>query len=231
MFIKEFNKLTVPHIALVVSDRESNASIQSCRPDLLEIRVDQFRKLTLQYLQDNLKKRHQTRLPLILTIRNQVKEGGQRKISDKLKQDLFEAGIDFVQAIDIELSSPLLKPVVKLAKKKKKTIIISVHNFQITPTRPILEKILKTAKRQGADIVKIAAHAKSQDDFIRLLEFTIRHRKDKVITLSMGKLGSISRLLFPVVGSILTYSFIGKPFAPGQIPIKTLQEHFRFYYS
>ncbi len=222
-----------PKVVLVVSDKESTQAIQSAHPDALEIRVDHFRKLNSQYLEDNLKKRVQTRLPLILTIRNQAVEGGillrRRKISDQLKWDLFKIGMKYVQAVDIELTSPLLKSVIGLAKKK--VVIVSSHHFKNTPTLAGLEKILREGKKSGGDIIKIAAHAKNRDDLNRLLEFTIKHKKDKIITLAMGRLGSISRLVFPSVGSLLTYSFLGKPFAPGQIPLKTLQKHFRLYYD
>ena len=223
-----------PKIALVVSDRESNRSIQSSHPDTIEIRVDQFRSLNKDYVKAKLKERVKTRLPLILTIRNQVKEGASSKssktISNSMKWDLFEAGIDDVQAVDIELSSVLLKPVVRLAKKNKKIVIISSHHFQKTPSLAELENIFRRAKKEGAHIVKIAAQTKVQDDVTRLLKFTIRHKTDHVITLSMGQLGSVSRLVFPAAGSLLTYSFLDQPFAPGQIPLKTLQNHFRLYY-
>lgn len=108
--------------------------------------------------------------------------------------------------------------------------IVSSHNFKGAPRHAELEKVFKNALEKGAGIVKIAAKADSLDDVNRLMQFTARHKKHNVITMSLGSIGSISRLTFPSAGSLLTYSYAGRPSAPGQIPLDVLQEHLRLYY-
>ena len=218
-----------PHIVVAITDQETNDSITCLHIDAIEIRIDKFNNFDADYIKNNIERRKKTKIPIILTIRNLKSEGGDEKISDDLKLKIFQSGISMVDALDVELSFPLLSDVVRLAKKYKKTIIVSTHNFKSTPNSVDLEKFFKNAKKKGADIVKIAAHANSIDDMNRLLQFTLKHKNDSIITMSLGNLGSISRLLFPLAGSLLTYSCILAPCAPGQLPAKLLADHLRIY--
>jgi 3-dehydroquinate dehydratase-1 len=93
-----------------------------------------------------------------------------------------------------------------------------------------LENIFKKALSTRADIIKVAVKANSMNDVWRMFEFTHRHGKHPLITLSIGPRGKISRLMFPAVGSLYTYTFLNKPTAPGQIDVKTLKAHLKFYY-
>ena len=221
----------LPQIAVTITDQEHNAAIQSLRIDVLEIRVDLFRRLDPDYVQKIVREKRKTGIPLILTVRNSKSEGGRKKISDSLKLKIFTECVPLVDALDIELRSPLCREIILLAKRNKKSNIISFHDFKKTPPDSLLENLFKKAKAAGADVVKIAAQARSTEDVHRLLLFTLKHRHDDIITMSLGRLGSISRLVFPSAGSLLTYSYIGKPAAPGQIALPQLREHLRFYYS
>ncbi len=222
-----------PHIAVVITDQESNEELTAQGIDVLEVRVDLFRDLDKENIQKNFRHRQQTGIPIILTVRTDPEEGAKsnNSISEDFKFQIFEDFIVCVDAIDIELKSPILFKVVALARKHQKIIIISSHNFDNTPPEDVLESIFTQAKEQKADIVKIAVKANSLNDVRRLSAFTIRHKSDDIITMSLGKRGAISRIAFPAMGSLLTYSHINHPSAPGQIPLKTLQEHLKIYYS
>jgi len=219
-----------PHIAVVVTDQDSNADLMAQGIDVLEIRVDLFQNLDSDHVKANITQRAETRIPLILTVRNDPAEGAQanNSISDDLKFQIFQDVIALVDAIDIELSSPLLSSISNLARQHQKVVIVSSHNFKTTPEIKVLEGILENA-RSTADIIKIAAQANSMDDVGTLTAFTLKHKNENIITMAIGALGMISRLMFPLMGSLLTYSYIGKPSAPGQIPLKTLQDHLKIY--
>lgn len=219
-----------PRVAITITDKEPNENIQSLCVDVLEVRVDRFQSYDIDHIKDNILKRKETGVPLILTIRNAKEEGGESRISDSVKLKIFESAAPLVDAIDIELNSPIIAEVINLARKNKNLIIVSSHNLKDTPRDAELEKVFKNALKKGADIVKIAAKADSSDDVNRLMQFTARHKKHNVITMSLGSIGSISRLTFPSAGSLLTYSYAGQPSAPGQIPLDVLQEHLRLYY-
>lgn len=184
----------------------------------------------MQYVKSSIQTRLQTKIPIILTIRNDESEGGKTTISDDRKYEIFSNVISMIDAVDIELSSPILSKVVKLAKDNTKIVVISSHNFNKTASDDKLEEILENAKSQGADIVKIAMQANSLDDVKRLASFTLKNRDKNIITISLGSVGSISRLTFPSMGSLLTYSYIGKESAPGQLPLIRLQDDLRLYY-
>jgi 3-dehydroquinate dehydratase I len=215
-------------IALVITDQETNAQIKNLGVGLLELRVDLFKKLDPAYITDQIKRRKLLKTPLLLTLRNQQKEGAVRVFSDELKMKIFVAVLPLVDMVDIELSSPLLKQVVTLARKLKKKVIVSSHHLQGMPRD--LESIFKKSLSTRADIVKIAAKANSFDDVKAMISFTHRHRKHNLITMSLGPLGAISRLILPAAGSKYTYTFLNKPTAAGQVDVLTLKSHLKVYY-
>lgn len=221
---------SIPKIAVAIKGEVTNKTIKSLHVDVLELRVDQFADLNIEYIEDNIREWKDSGPALILTVRNSESEGGKSDISDDKKLEIFQAVTPLVDAIDIELRSPIISEVIDFAKKNKKLVIVSSHNFNDTPEAAILEGVLQEALKKGADIVKIAAQANSIEDVNQLMMFTLKHKDDNVITMSLGSIGSISRLTFPSVGSLLTYSYVGQPSAPGQIPLERLQQDLRLYY-
>lgn len=219
----------IPRVAVTISDREDNKLIKSRFIDILEIRVDQFKKTEPAYVQNVIKKRKKIGLPLILTVRSYA-EGGEKDVSDELKLSIFKENIPLVDAVDIELKSPVLSEVVRSARKNKKMVIVSWHNLKMTPNDKILKDTLNKAKRSGAHLVKIAVKANKAEDLNRLMRWTIENRSKNIITISLGEIGSISRLIFPGLGSLLTYAYINKPSGLGQRPLKELRSHLRTYY-
>ncbi|MBI3601402.1 MAG: type I 3-dehydroquinate dehydratase [Candidatus Omnitrophica bacterium] len=217
-----------PRIALVITDKETNAQIKPWGADLLELRVDLFKKLDPAYVASQAKRRRALKIPLLLSVRNQKKEGARKVFSDRTKWRMIETVLPLVDMVDIELSCGLLKQVVALVHKHGKKVIVSSHHFDQTPAH--MEYIFKKALGARADIVKIAAKANIWDDVLRMIEFTHTHRKHPLITVSMGTWGVMSRLLLPAAGSLYTYAFLHKPTAPGQIDVKTLKSHLKFYY-
>ena len=219
----------IPRIAIAIADREDNKLIKSLFIDILEIRVDQFKNTDPTYVKNIIKKRKKIGVPLILTVRSK-KEGGQKDVSNELRLNIFKESIPLVDAVDIELKSPVLSEVVRNARKNKKIVIVSWHNFKMTPNDKILKDILNKAKRSGAHLVKVAAKANKVEDLNRLMRFTIENKSKNIITISLGEIGSISRLVFPGLGSLITYAYINKPSGLGQRPLDELRDHLRAYY-
>ena len=217
-----------PKIVLVITDKETNAQIKKIGADLLELRVDLFRQRDIAYIQKQVKSRRSLKIPLLLTVRNQKQEGAAVNWSDVKKREIIQAVLPLVDMVDIELSSPLLKETLAQARELKKKTIVSKHDFEHTPAH--LENIFKKALSTRADIIKVAVKANSFEDVFRMIEFTRLHCKHPLITLSVGSIGSISRLVLPAAGSLYTYTFLHKPTAPGQIDAKTLKTHLSLYY-
>ncbi len=217
----------VPRIAVAVSDKEGNEDLRDRGIDVLELRADRFERLDTDYVTEQIARRRGLGIPLLLTVRNDPAEGGGRPISEHDKMSVFLAGVSGVDAVDIELSSPIVSKVIAVAREMGKPVIVSAHKLDGTPPRDELDRIFSEAKDKGADIVKIAARANTSQDVDVMLKFTRDHKDDQVITMSLGALGSVSRVSFPFAGSLLTYSFVDQPFAEGQIGLKELREALR----
>ena len=215
-------------IALVITDQETNAQIKNLGVGLLELRADLFKKLDPAYTIAQIRRRKALKIPLLLTLRNHKNEGAVKIFSDQLKWQIITAALPLVDMVDIELSSPLLKNVLALVRKLGKKVIVSSHHLQGMPRD--LEVIFKKSLSTRADIVKIAAKANFFDDVITMINFTHRHRKQNIITMSLGPLGAISRLVLPAAGSQYTYTFLNKPTASGQVDVKTLKSHLKIYH-
>ena len=65
-------------------------------------------------------------------------------------------------------------------------------------------------------------------DVIKLMEASLSAKEKlggrPVITMSMAKMGLISRIAAEITGSAVTFGCIGKPSAPGQIEVKRLKK-------
>lgn len=195
---------------------------------MLELRVDLFKRLEAAYVLAQIKKRKALKVPLLLTLRSQKREGAVKEISEAIKLRIMTAAMPRVDMVDIELGSPLLKEVVLMARRQGKKVIVSSHDLNGMPRD--LESILKKSLSAGADLVKIAGRAASFNDVLDMLTFTHAHRKHGLITMCLGKAGAVSRLVLPAAGSRYTYTFLEKPTAEGQVDVLTLKSHLKVYY-
>ncbi|MEC4676944.1 MAG: type I 3-dehydroquinate dehydratase, partial [Nitrospirota bacterium] len=96
-----------------------------------------------------------------------------------------------------------------------------------TPKDNVLKDIVKKGKSLGATFVKIAVKANHKDDLRDLIHFTIENRDVGLITISLGSIGLASRLINPLIGSLMTYGYIDTATAPGQISAFDIVEHIR----
>lgn len=195
--------------------------------DIVEIRIDKFENISLNYITSIVKKLKTFVLnPIIATIRDK-KEGGETEISEDARYEIFENIIGYVNCIDIEINSGLFKRVCSFVHSNKKIVIGSYHNFGNTPSLKMLEKILEKGKKGKADIVKIAVTANSKDDVARLVDFTIKNRGKNIVTIAMGDIGRVSRVLNPMLGSLLAYGYVTAPSAIGQPSVNEITEIYR----
>lgn len=212
-----------PRIAGVITDPGHDLPPETIADlDLLELRMDYFPALNQESLVAAADKFRLTGVPLLATIRT-AREGGRGDLTELEREKLFRAIIPFVDAIDIELNAVEIRDaVIGDARLHDKTVIVSCHNFILTPEENELEEIVTQGREVAADIVKIAAMVNDRQDLIRLMKLTAAH--NNLITLAMGSLGSISRVLFPLMGSLLTYGAITEASAPGQMGVRALRD-------
>jgi 3-dehydroquinate dehydratase-1 len=188
--------------------------------DLLEMRIDCYCQpisRVVEYLESV---RTGAAFPMIGTVR-------ENEFTKNNRLEIFRAILPFVDCIDVELGTPISDEVLSCADGK--TLIISEHDFAVTPDIAVLHSMVERAKRQGADIVKIATMANSSEDVVRLLEFT-HSCHDPLVTIGMGAIGTVSRVIAPLFGSLFTYGYLTKPVAPGQLSAIELSNEIRKYY-
>jgi 3-dehydroquinate dehydratase-1 len=118
-----------------------------------------------------------------------------------------------------------------LARAQGKLLIVSFHDFQATPDLAALKNIVSQAEDAGADIVKVATLITGVDDVRQLAELLIGHQRKNLIVIGIGGEGVITRLLFPGLGSLVTFAYLGNLCtAPGQLPYPAMFEQLRQLY-
>jgi len=101
-------------------------------------------------------------------------------------------------------------------------ILLSLHDFQRMPARL---KSDRSAAPSGIDAMKIAAHAGTIADSLRLLQMV--RSFPNLVAVPMGEVGLPARILALREGSALAYAPIGKATAPGQVSLPALKHLFR----
>ncbi len=220
-----------PLIAIPVDDKEFEKNVDLAKEkgaDIIELRIDQFQDRSIDYILDKVSYIKNLDLSIIATVRS-AKEGGTH-ISDYERERIFKAVVPEVDIIDIELSSETLREkVIKIAKENNTLALVSYHDFEKTPSEEEIQVIIDKSVSIGADIVKYAFKVKNKDDISRIMCVTAKNKDKKLVAIGMGELGRITRVAGFFFGSVITYSYIGVAFAPGQIEIEKLKDELKFY--
>lgn len=168
--------------------------------------------------------------PLIATIRT-ANEGGQLKISDADYESTYTEYLKqpFMQLLDIEMfrDQARVKKLTQRAHQKNVLVIMSNHDFDKTPAQQDIEQRLLKQDQMGADILKIAVMPKSKQDVLTLMNATLnvsQKSKKPLLTMSMGRLGTISRIATANMGGSMSFGMIGEASAPGQIDVAQLKQ-------
>ena len=104
-------------------------------------------------------------------------------------------------------------------------VLVSYHDFSITPSIEEMEDILCSMKESGADILKLAVTAQNEEDAIRLLSLSESFKRNNpdcdIVTISMGNYGILSRIGGFLTGSCITFAAEDKEkaSAPGQLTL------------
>ena len=130
--------------------------------------------------------------------------------------------------IDIEFETDLKekKELIDLCEKFSVKRIHSYHNFDKTPDKNFLVKIIEGETAEFCpDIVKIATRVNNKKDNAVLL--SLLETDYPLVVVGMGEKGKITRLVAPLLGSKFTFASVdGKSSAPGQIDYFKMK---RFY--
>lgn len=167
-------------------------------------------------------------LSIIATNRGQW-FGGHAPDTGRLDRLFAASEYDSVEMVDIELETARGSDwVIPEFRENDVDIIISFHAFEDTPDTDTLDAIFEQCARYG-DIAKVATFAETTDDALRMLNAVNKSTREgrRVAGISMGHLGSHTRIVAPLYGSKLGYAPLESDtseYAPGQISIHKLAE-------
>lgn len=223
--------VTAKNHAEILAEGQKIAACKGICADLCEWRIDWFDRF---FDSDSLKetgmalRRILNGMPLLVTFRTK-QEGGQlfcdRERYRMLIEDICAGG--YADLLDIELftAGEDAKELAQMAADKEIKTIFSSHDFLKTPPRDEILSRLERMEQLGADICKIAVMPNSAEDVLTLLSATeerFRVSSVPLITMSMGRLGAVSRVCGELTGSCLTFGTLEQASAPGQLPAAEL---------
>jgi len=188
--------------------------------DIIELRIDGLRD------QSGWESLLRGRVPIILTNRAK-REGGFFVGSENARAEPLMRGVELgVSCVDVELSTPqpIRDAILKKAKRKGVSTIVSYHDFVGTPTAAQLIKITEKIAATGCDIAKVVTSAKNRGDSFRMLDFIVRTQEEfkiPVIAFAMNGAGKLTRFIGPIFGVPIVYAAVEKQTAPGQLDVAT----------
>lgn len=183
--------------------------------DIVEIRLDQL-GTGLTGWQDACRRIGDRVAPVLLTLRH-AREGGAWDGPETERRALLRDALPVVQAIDTEISLDGVTDLARTPGRGDAVVIGSFHDFDRTPAAEDLGVVVQTGLQQGADVVKLACFIQDEKDEDRLLALVGQHTGAKLSVVGMGPRGGDTRVRFPCRGSCLTYGYLDRSAAPGQL--------------
>ncbi|NLG11488.1 MAG: type I 3-dehydroquinate dehydratase [Elusimicrobia bacterium] len=195
--------------------KEAQSALKKC--GWCEFRVDEF-----------LKRKEEKELAKWLSLKTTAKKIGTVRrqkehqgtglaVSEKKRAEIYKDILEYVNYVDVEIKSSIAEQVIKEARRKKRGVIASYHNFSKTPSFKTLKVIYREGRRLNPDIIKIAAKVNKTDELFSLLAFT--HKYSQKFPLVIAPMGvSFAERIIPLyLGSAFTYIALTAKTASGQI--------------
>ena len=182
--------------------------------DVLEFRIDALKNPNITEIRKTIQ---EIDFPMIATNRINT-EGGSFKGSEEERFNILYECCDLVGYVDIELQSDD-EYIKKIHESGVKTIV-SYHDFEKTPDLNEIMYIVSKEQELG-DIAKVAFMPQDLEDTLTILA-VLSHCED-TIAISMGDLGSYTRVMASKFDSPITFAAGTDVTAPGQIDIETMK--------
>ena len=182
--------------------------------DILEFRIDGLKNPDMNEIKDTI---NEINFPMIATNRISS-EGGFFEGSEEERFNILYQCTDLVDYVDIELQSND-EYIEKIHDTGVKTIV-SYHDFEKTPNLNEITYIVEKEQKLG-DIAKVAFMPQDLEDTLTILA-VLSHCED-TIAISMGDLGSYTRVMASKFNSPITFAAGTDVTAPGQIDIETMK--------
>ena len=181
--------------------------------DILEFRIDALKNPEISEIKKTIE---EINFPMIATNRINS-EGGSFKGSEEDRFNILYECCDLVDYVDIELQSDD-EYINRIHETGTKTIV-SYHDFEKTPDLNEIMYIVSKEQELG-DIAKVAFMPQDLEDTLTVL--AVLSHCENTIAISMGDLGSYTRVMASKFDSPITFAAGTDVTAPGQIDIETM---------
>ena len=161
---------------------------------------------------------------LLFTLRTK-QEGGNIQLSDEEYVTLIKDVAHLYQPdyVDFEYFSHKEKFEEML---EFPNLVLSYHNFNETPEN--MMEILSELTSLTPKAVKVSVMAHSEQDVLDLMNYTRGFKtlnpEQEFVTISMGKVGKISRIASDLTGSSWSFASLDEATAPGQISLSNMKK-------
>ncbi len=204
-----------PVAAVVIAEPTVEAALQALEGvEFAEIRLDQLKSVP-----QSVAPLFSRKIRTIATCRPGFRESDRRA----LLLEAMKAGASFID-IEYEASLRYRQELVNAARNFGCEVIVSYHNFQNTPRRSVLERIIRACFSRGANLAKIACTVNNPQEAARLMGLLDSKRRLVVIGMGEQPSGLCTRLGGPFFGGEFTFvaRYGSRRTAPGQIDQQTL---------
>jgi 3-dehydroquinate dehydratase-1 len=208
------NMIRQSRIVAVLGAEGAQGVTAASEADMIELRLD----LVNEPIQAIKAVRLATTKPIIATNRLKT-EGGMFQGSERERIELLLQAAPFADFVDIEL---LAEQRDEFMARVNKPVIVSYHDFLGMPDEDEMARILEKMKKTGAIYAKIAVTPKNLRDNLRILGLLL-DADMPLCMIAMGNIGRHLRAVAPLYGSVLTYGFVAKSLAPGQMSLAELR--------
>lgn len=207
--------------------------LEEAHTEMIEWRVDAFENVespnAIREILNEMK--HIIKESILVYTFRSKNQGGCKALSTADIYDIHQVAaesdvVDFIDVEYFEAKNPQKE--IAMLREMGAYVIASHHDFEQTPDPEVIRMLLEQIRESGADVVKLAVMPQNMWDVLHLLEETNRfhenHPDYPLITMSMGAKGGISRVAGEFFGSCVTFGAGGQASAPGQLPVKQLEE-------
>ncbi|MTK64866.1 MAG: type I 3-dehydroquinate dehydratase [Methanobacterium sp.] len=183
--------------------------------DILELRIDFIENSNPDDVKSLIQ---EIDFPVIATNRRK-EENGFFSGSESDRIEILLEAAKVAEIVDIELGTELdhLNKIVKISNLS----IISFHDFEKTPDEDFLLEIVNKELKLG-DMAKFAVMPKTMADTLVVLN--VLSKVENTVAISMGEMGSYTRVVAPLFGSPITFASYENSSAPGQLNIETTKD-------
>ncbi|VMK23583.1 3-dehydroquinate dehydratase, (3-dehydroquinase) (type I DHQase) [Streptococcus pneumoniae] len=191
--------------------------------DIIEWRADYLPKEAILQVAPAIFKKFAGR-ELVFTLRTRS-EGGEIDLSPEEYIHLIKEVAQFYQPDYIDFEYYSYKDVFE-EMLDFPNLVLSYHNFQETPEN--MMEILSELTILNPKLVKVAVMAHTEQDVLDLMNYTRGFKtlnpEQEYVTISMGKVGKVSRITADVTGSSWSFASLDEVSAPGQISLASMKK-------